>query len=82
MIRVSRSWLRSGWRGRFLPAAIDELLDDADDAGIGIDGPEGLVGRMTKALLERALDAELANHLGYDAGDPAGWAVTSASRGQ
>jgi putative transposase len=58
--------------GMFSPAAIDELLADADASGIGIDGPDGLLGRMTKAVLERALDAELADHLGYEAGDPAG----------
>lgn len=58
--------------GMLSPAAIDELLADADASGIGIDGPDGLLGRMTKAVLERALDAELADHLGYEAGDPAG----------
>ncbi len=27
---------------------------------------------MTKAVLERALDVEIADHLGYEYGDPAG----------
>jgi len=27
---------------------------------------------MTKAVPERALDAEMADHLGYEVGDPAG----------
>lgn len=51
---------------------IDALLAEADASGTGIDGPDGLLARMTKAVIERALDAEMADHLGYEAGDPAG----------
>src|SRR3954454_1225382 len=58
--------------GMLSPAAIDALLADAEAAGTAIDGPDGLLARMTKAVLERALDAEIADHLGYEAGDPAG----------
>lgn len=58
--------------GMLSPQAIDALLADADAAGTAIDGPDGLLARMTKAVLERALDAEMADHLGYEAGDPAG----------
>jgi hypothetical protein len=54
------------------PQAIDALLADAEAAGTAIDGPNGLLARMTKAVLERALDVEIADHLGYEAGDPAG----------
>jgi putative transposase len=54
------------------PAQIDALLADAETAGTPIDGREGLLALMTKAVLERALDVEIADHLGYDLGDPAG----------
>lgn len=54
------------------PAAVDALLADAEAAGTPIDGPEGLLAQMTKAVLERALDVEIADHLGYEHGDPAG----------
>jgi putative transposase len=54
------------------PAQIDALLADAETAGTPIDGREGLLALMTKAVLERALDVEIADHLGYDVGDPAG----------
>ena len=54
------------------PAHIDALLADAEATGIGIDGPDGLISRMIKAVLERGLDVEMADHLGYDRGDPAG----------
>ena len=35
-------------------------------------GEAGLLGQITKAVLERALGAELDDHLGYVRGDPAG----------
>jgi Transposase, Mutator family len=54
------------------PAQIDALLADAEATGIGIDGPDGLISRMIKAVLERGLEVEMADHLGYDCGDPAG----------
>jgi putative transposase len=54
------------------PEAIDRMLADADAAGMAIDGPGGLLGQITKAVLERALGAELDDHLGYLRGDPAG----------
>ena len=35
-------------------------------------GEEGLFKQLKKALIERALGAELTEHLGYEKGDPAG----------
>ena len=35
-------------------------------------GEEGLFKELKKRLLERALGAELSEHLGYEKGDPAG----------
>lgn len=58
--------------GMLDPAQVDALLADAEASGMSIDGPGGLLASMTKAVLERALDVEMADHLGYDAGDPAG----------
>lgn len=54
------------------PERIDALLADADAAGVAIDGPDGLINRMIKVVLERALEVEMGDHLGYDRGDPAG----------
>ena len=54
------------------PAAIDSLVADATESGMGLDGARGLLNQLTKAVLERALQAEMADHLGYDRGDPAG----------
>ena len=53
------------------PELIDQLL-----AGYKkpeqIIGKEGLLKQLTKALLERALQGELTDHLGYEKSDPAG----------
>ena len=54
------------------PAAIDSLVADATESGMGLDGAQGLLNQLTKAVLERALQAEMADHLGYERGDPAG----------
>lgn len=54
------------------PAALDALLADAEASGTPIDGPDGLLAQITKSVLERALDVEIADHLGYEHGDPAG----------
>jgi Transposase, Mutator family len=35
-------------------------------------GEDGLLKQLKKALIERALGAELTEHLGYERGDPAG----------
>src|SRR5881396_1065889 len=35
-------------------------------------GENGLLKQLTKALVERALNAELTHHLGYEKNDPAG----------
>ena len=49
----------------FAPSAIDALLADAKAAGTPIDGVDGLLNQMTKAVLERALQTEMTHHLGY-----------------
>ena len=54
----------------FDPSAIDALLADAKSGGTPIDGVDGLLNQMTKAVLERALQAEMTHHLGYDRDDP------------
>jgi putative transposase len=46
---------------------IDELLAGAKTAQ-EIAGPDGLLGYLTRRLLERALEAEITEHLGYEHG--------------
>lgn len=53
------------------PGLVDELLKGYEKPE-DIIGENGLLKRLTKALLERALNAELTHHLGYVKHDPAG----------
>lgn len=48
--------------------AMDEIFAKID-AGQPLTGEQGLLGGMLKAALERGLDAELTEHVGYDRGD-------------
>jgi len=58
--------------GALDPSMIDALLADAKISGTPIDGVDGLLNRMTKAVIERALQAEMTHELGYARDDPAG----------
>lgn len=58
--------------GVLSPEAIDALVADAEATGTPIDGADGLLNQLTKAVLERSLAVEMTDHLGYDTGDPAG----------
>ncbi|KFU76905.1 transposase [Amycolatopsis lurida NRRL 2430] len=53
------------------PDMLDALVKDAYANG-GALGAQELLNEMTKAVLERALDAEMTHYLGYEKGDPAG----------
>jgi putative transposase len=56
----------------FDASMIDALLVDAEASGTPIDGVDGLLNQMTKAVLERALETEMTHELGYERGDPSG----------
>jgi putative transposase len=60
---------------------IDELLAGARTAE-EIAGPDGLLGELTRRLLERALAAELTEHLGYPAGQAPPGGAGNARNGQ
>ena len=49
--------------------ALDDIFARID-AGEPLTGHEGLLKGMLKASLERGLEAELSDHIGYDRGDP------------
>ena len=56
----------------FSPEILDQLLAGGSLKPEDLAGEDGLFRRLKKALLERALGAELTHHLGYEKGDPAG----------
>ncbi len=52
--------------------ALDAVMERVRVEGAELLGAGGLLGQLTKAVLERALAEELTDHLGYEKGDPAG----------
>jgi transposase-like protein len=53
------------------PELLDQLLANYEKPE-DLTGADGLFKQLKKALIERALGAELTEHLGYERGDPAG----------
>jgi len=44
-----------------------------DGEGLELLGPDGVLTELTSRIMNRALEAEMTEHLGYERGDPAGW---------
>src|ERR1700740_1184444 len=53
------------------PELLDQLLANYEKPE-DLTGADGLFKQLKKPLIERALGAELSDHLGYEKGDPAG----------
>jgi putative transposase len=51
---------------------LDRLMAATDERGVALTGQGGFLPELVKAVLERGMDAELSDHLGYAKGDPAG----------
>jgi putative transposase len=65
-----------GQDGPDLSAADEQLLRElterARTGGLKLTGEGGLLGKLTKMVVEGALEGELDDHLGYAKNDPAG----------
>jgi putative transposase len=51
---------------------LDRLMAATDERGVALTGEGGFLPEMVKAVLERGMQAELSDHLGYEKGEPAG----------
>ena len=51
---------------------LDDLMAKVDDEGLQLTGDGGFLPEMIKAVLERGLQAELSDHLGYEKGGRSG----------
>ena len=60
---------------------LDAVLARVDERGLRLTGEGGFLPRLVKAVLERGLQAELADHLGYEKGDPAGRGAPNSRNG-
>jgi putative transposase len=54
------------------PEVVNELMAKVRADGLQLLGDGGVIAELSKRLLERALDEELTDHVGYERGDPAG----------
>ena len=54
--------------GDLPPELVDQLLAVAG-GGEGLTGPDGLLKKLTAALVNRAMSAEMAEHLDYEQGE-------------
>ena len=65
-----------GQDGAGLSAADEQLLRElterARDGGLKLTGEGGLLGKLTKMVIEGALEGELDDHLGYSQARPGG----------
>lgn len=61
---------------------IDAMVNAAQEMGQGRHGVEELLTRMTQAVLERALETEMSDHLGYEAGDRSGHGSGNSRNGK
>ena len=52
--------------------AARELVRLAQEQGLSLSGPDGLLKLLTKTVIETALNEEMTEHLGYEKHDPAG----------
>jgi putative transposase len=64
------------------PKLIDKLLAEHGHRPEDIAGENGLLKQLTKALLERAMQAELTDHLGYERHDPVGYKSGNSRNGK
>ncbi|MFC0557383.1 IS256 family transposase, partial [Planotetraspora thailandica] len=60
---------------------VAKLVDQARAEGLELVGENGLLGRLTKLVLESALEGEITDHLGYDKHDPAGRGAGNSRNG-
>ena len=67
---AARVPLRELMDDRLLDALLDRSRDEA--GGLRLTGEGSMLGELVKAVLERALEAELTAHLGYERGERAG----------
>jgi putative transposase len=61
---------------------VRQLAERARAEGVALTGPGGLLGRLTKVVLESALDGEMDAHLGYRKHDPAGQGSGNSRNGR
>lgn len=60
---------------------MDDLFAKIDAGEIELDGADGLIQQLIKTGLERGLQAELSEHVGYEKGDPEAYLYENSRNG-
>lgn len=60
------------WASADMARLAQQLVAQAAGQGVRLTGDGGLLTGLTRQVLQAALEAEMAVHLGFDRGDPAG----------
>jgi putative transposase len=60
---------------------LDEVMRRADAGELALTGEGGFLPEIVKAVLQRGLQTELTEHLGYEKGDPAGRGSANSRNG-
>lgn len=68
-------------RELFDDAMLDKLMAATDERGLALTGEGGFLAEMIKAVLERGMETELTEHLGYEKGDRAGYGSGNSRNG-
>jgi putative transposase len=61
--------------------ALDQIFAQIDTGSVPLIGDDGLLKGMLKAALERGLEVELTDHVGYERGDPEASAFLNSRNG-
>jgi putative transposase len=61
--------------------ALDQIFAQIDSGSLPLTGDDGLLKVMLKAALERGLEVELTDHVGYERGDPEASAFPNSRNG-
>ena len=60
---------------------VDRLMDRVEAEGLELLGPEGVLTELTSRIMNRALEVEMTQHLGYEKGDTTGWGSGNVRNG-
>jgi putative transposase len=52
---------------------LDRLMDRVEAEGLELLGPDGVLTELTSRIMNRVLEVEMSDHLGYERGDTEGW---------
>jgi len=60
---------------------LDRLMGQIDGEGLELLGPDGVLTELTSRIMNRALETEMTDHLGYERGDTSGWGSGNVRNG-